>query len=105
VLERGVYMSTGTGGFRLPMLPGSGRPLDGAVQTASTPARAPQQLPEFDEKLSFRDNKERWSDEFERRYLTWLLERNQGNISRAAREADMDRKYLHKLLKKHNIVA
>ncbi len=58
----------------------------------------------FDARMSYRDNKEKWSDEFERRYLRWLLARAEGNISRAAREADMDRKYLHKLLKKHNIV-
>ncbi len=58
---------------------------------------------DFDPALPFRDQKERWSDEFERRYPTWLLARADGNISKAARDADMDRKYLHKLLKKHNI--
>jgi DNA-binding NtrC family response regulator len=60
--------------------------------------------PEFDAHRSYRDNKDRWEREFEVRYLRWLLGRAEGNISRAAREADMDRKYLHKLLKKHNIV-
>ena len=59
---------------------------------------------EFDPKIPFRDHKERWNDTFERRYLTWLLGRADGNISKAARDADMDRKYLHKLLKKHGIV-
>jgi transcriptional regulator with GAF, ATPase, and Fis domain len=59
---------------------------------------------EFDTALPFREQKERWSDEFERRYLKWLLQRTDGNISKAARDADMDRKYLHKLLKKHGIV-
>lgn len=58
---------------------------------------------EFEPGLSFRDQKERWIDEFERRYVRWLLQRAEGNISRAARQADMDRKYLHKLVKKHEI--
>jgi len=53
--------------------------------------------------LPFRDEKERWNELFERRYLTWLLRRADGNISKAARDADMDRKYLHKLLKKYGI--
>ena len=58
----------------------------------------------FDPTRPFRVKKERWSAAFERRYLTWLMERTGGNISRAAREADMDRKYLHKLLRRHGLV-
>jgi DNA-binding NtrC family response regulator len=65
----------------------------------------PQLPAEFDPSVPFRDHKERWNDLFERRYLTWLLGRSEGNISKAARDADMDRKYLHKLLKKHGIVS
>ncbi|HEY1551402.1 MAG TPA: sigma 54-interacting transcriptional regulator [Kofleriaceae bacterium] len=58
---------------------------------------------EFDPGVSFRETKERWTELFERRYLTWLLRRAEGNISKAARDADMDRKYLHKLLRKYGI--
>ena len=45
----------------------------------------------------------RFEDAFEKRYVSWLLERHEGNVSAAAREADMDRKYLHKLAKKHGL--
>ncbi|HXU71544.1 MAG TPA: sigma 54-interacting transcriptional regulator [Polyangia bacterium] len=95
VLERGVYLSPGGAG-------GS------AVKLVSMPAPSAEtgrvSTPSFDELKSYRENKEQWENEFEKRYLTWLMQRAQGNISRAAREADMDRKYLHKLLKKHAIV-
>ena len=40
---------------------------------------------------------------FERDYLKSLIERCEGNISRAAREADIDRVYLRKLLRKHGL--
>jgi transcriptional regulator with GAF, ATPase, and Fis domain len=58
---------------------------------------------EFEVGVSFRDTKEKWNELFERRYLTWLIKRAEGNISKAARDADMDRKYLHKLLRKYGI--
>jgi transcriptional regulator with GAF, ATPase, and Fis domain len=58
---------------------------------------------EFEPGVSFRDTKEKWNELFERRYLTWLIKRAEGNISKAARDADMDRKYLHKLLRKYGI--
>ncbi|MEO8706786.1 MAG: sigma 54-interacting transcriptional regulator, partial [Kofleriaceae bacterium] len=60
---------------------------------------------EFEAGVSFRDTKEKWNELFERRYLTWLIKRAEGNISKAARDADMDRKYLHKLLRKYGITA
>ena len=60
---------------------------------------------EFEAGMSFRDTKEKWNELFERRYLAWLIKRAEGNISKAARDADMDRKYLHKLLRKYGITA
>jgi transcriptional regulator with GAF, ATPase, and Fis domain len=96
VLERGVYLSKQLGSDAFKMINTSGvgpirPPASDGVPVQFNPAE------------SYRVNKERWNDEFERRYLQWLLQRAEGNISKAAREADMDRKYLHKLIKKHNL--
>ncbi len=41
---------------------------------------------------------------FEREYLTRLLGRTKGNIARAAREAELDRKHLYSLLHKYGLV-
>jgi DNA-binding NtrC family response regulator len=51
----------------------------------------------------FRAAKERAVEMFERSYIAPLLERNEGNVSRAAREARMDRMYLHQLAQKYGI--
>ena len=54
-------------------------------------------------KLPFKDAKDQIIEAFERQYLVDLIERHDGNISRAARAADMDRKSISRLLKKHDI--
>jgi transcriptional regulator with GAF, ATPase, and Fis domain len=97
VLERGIYLSKQMGDEAFKFINISGlAPRPGG-------ASADGMVMEFDPAQSYRANKERWNDEFERKYLKWLLARAEGNISRAAREADMDRKYLHKLIKKHGV--
>jgi DNA-binding NtrC family response regulator len=57
------------------------------------------------EGVTFKDAKERWVASFERDYILQLLRRNSGNISHAARAADIDRKYFRKLMKKYDIEA
>jgi DNA-binding NtrC family response regulator len=93
VMERAMALGTDPGYLVAPL--GDTPIVGGRASTASEY--------QFREGLSFREQKEHWNDEFEQRYIRWLLKRADGNISRAARQADMDRKYLHKLLKKHGI--
>jgi transcriptional regulator with GAF, ATPase, and Fis domain len=54
---------------------------------------------------TFKEAKEKWVSSFERDYIVQLLKKNHGNISHAAREADIDRKYFRKLMKKYEIEA
>jgi two-component system nitrogen regulation response regulator GlnG len=53
--------------------------------------------------LPFKEAKERLIEGFERDYLKNLLERCEGNISRAGREAGIARIYVRKLLKKYGL--
>jgi DNA-binding NtrC family response regulator len=53
--------------------------------------------------LPFKDAKEKIIELFEREYLVEILKRNQFNISQAAREAQIDRKSIARLLRKHGI--
>lgn len=54
---------------------------------------------------TFKEAKEQWVSSFEKDYIEQLLRRNGNNISHAAREADIDRKYFRKLMKKYGIAA
>jgi len=53
--------------------------------------------------LSFRQAKAKWIEELEGKYLREILGRFQGNVSKAARAARMDRTTFHRLLNKHRI--
>jgi len=53
--------------------------------------------------LPFRHAKEAAVARFERAYLAPLLERAAGNVSKAAREAQMDRMYLHQLAQRYGL--
>jgi DNA-binding NtrC family response regulator len=78
----------------------------GAGLAASTNTPAPTPPDElFAEGVTFKDAKERWVASFERDYILRLLRRNNGNISHAARAADIDRKYFRKLMKKYDVEA
>ncbi|MFH1653541.1 MAG: sigma 54-interacting transcriptional regulator [Pseudomonadota bacterium] len=53
--------------------------------------------------IPFKDAKAKIVEVFEKEYLTELLKRNDNNISKASREAKIDRKHLRNLLKKYGI--
>ncbi|MBU1431441.1 sigma 54-interacting transcriptional regulator [Myxococcota bacterium] len=72
----------------------------------SAPRRpAPPSRPPINPLVSFKDAKEQIVSDFEREYIFDLLQRHQFNISHASREADIDRKYFRKLMKKYEIAA
>jgi transcriptional regulator with GAF, ATPase, and Fis domain len=57
--------------------------------------------PDIDRSIPFRLAKERAIEKFERAYIGPLLEECEGNMSKAARTARMDRMYLHQLAQKY----
>ncbi|HJL14369.1 MAG TPA: sigma 54-interacting transcriptional regulator [Sandaracinaceae bacterium LLY-WYZ-13_1] len=99
VLERAAYLSRAAGydEVQLGMVPFAGAPAS-PDEASSGPS-----MPAFDPDKSYRDTKAEWEASFEKQYVAWLLERTEGNISAAARAADMDRKYLYKLARRHGL--
>jgi DNA-binding NtrC family response regulator len=90
----------------------------GVVAKPTLPATLPAPLPvpsaapapaspEFGESEpgTFKEAKEQWVAAFEREYVLNILRRNGFNISHAAREAEIDRKYFRKLMRKYGIDA
>jgi len=83
-------------------LPASLRAAALSRETRVPGAAAAQHVEEL-QGLPFRQARDRIMEAFEREYLMDLLERHAGNLSRAARAADVDRKTLGRLMKKHDI--
>jgi DNA-binding NtrC family response regulator len=93
--------------------PGNVRELRNAVERAvlmedaalwqelTSDAPEAQTTYRFDPALSFRAAKERAMAQWERWYVTELSQRSAGNLSRAARDAHMDRTHLRELLRKY----
>ena len=77
------------------------------VTPAELPAnlRLPQKVPTamVADHLSLKNAKRHWVEAFEREYLIALLNKHQGNISQAAKTAGVDRKTIHRLLKRYRI--
>jgi DNA-binding NtrC family response regulator len=67
----------------------------------SLPSEPPRPAPRDVSGLPFKKAKNQLVESFEREYLGALLARCGHNISRAAREAGIDRVYLHRLLKRY----
>jgi DNA-binding NtrC family response regulator len=49
--------------------------------------------------------KKKWSANFEKEYLTAILDKHEGNVSAAARESKLDRSNFLRLLRRHGIKA
>lgn len=58
----------------------------------------------IDSSVPFKEAKQQIVENFEKDYLEELLERNGGNVSKASREAKIDRKHLRNLLIKYEII-
>jgi two-component system response regulator GlrR len=95
--------------------PGNVRELENVVQQLAvlteTESVSPEDLPiprpragrDDSRRSSFAQRKARVIEEFERGYITELLQLHQGNVTHAAREAGKDRRALGRLIKKYQI--
>jgi DNA-binding NtrC family response regulator len=95
VLERAWVLS---GGARFEALRISAEP---ARPSSGESGGFPSDL--FDPAMPFKEAKERWNAEFERRYLAAVFERAGGNVTRAAEYAGVHRRHLRELLVRYGL--
>jgi transcriptional regulator with PAS, ATPase and Fis domain len=82
----------------------SGSPLSSREeQKTALDFKNPEQAKPQQPDLPFKDAKDKLIEAFEQQYLEDLLNKHDGNVSKAARAADMDRKTITRLMKKHGI--
>lgn len=76
-------------------------PLAAETRVAATPGSSSLISTMLEE--SYHDARERVIAQFETQYLTWLLNRATGNMSKAARIAGVDRTTLYRLMERHGL--
>ncbi|GAC1299555.1 MAG: hypothetical protein NVSMB1_26250 [Polyangiales bacterium] len=96
ILERGAYLARASGETELRML---------GIATRPRQTEGADGVFMFEQASSYRDTRAHFDSLFEKKYVTWLLARHGGNVSAAAREAQMDRKHLSDLARKHDLNA
>ncbi|MFT3696637.1 MAG: sigma 54-interacting transcriptional regulator [Kofleriaceae bacterium] len=69
-----------------------------------TSAQQPQSAEVIDTSLPFKEAKERWNDQFERRYVSMVWTAAGNNVTRAAEHAGLSRRHFRELLYKHGFV-
>jgi len=79
--------------------------LDDAMEDSARPLTPPAAVVEANPStdLPFKQAKAIVIDSFERQYISTLLKRHRGNLSAAARAAEVDRKHFRELLRKHGL--
>jgi two-component system, NtrC family, response regulator GlrR len=82
-----------------PPLP-SGVPQPGSLSPPSTPLN-PTDARMFEQ--AYKDFRENWIDAGEKEYVRRLLLRHDRNVAAAAREAEVDRTYIYRLIRKHEL--
>ena len=100
VIERAVLLAespAAEGLRRAPSLPQPTRSETATPSHTITPSDANMAVP-VDIQTPFKIAKQNVISEFERRYISKLLEHHDGNISAAARAAGIDRMSIHKML-------
>jgi DNA-binding NtrC family response regulator len=86
---------------------GNVRELRSAVERAlvGAPALEAQPEPSTELEMTFRAAKQRATSNWEKQYLSELLPAHDGNVSRAARAARMDRGHLSELARRYGLTA
>jgi DNA-binding NtrC family response regulator len=81
----------------------------GAREALALAADAPRSTPQsgslgtIDLDQPFKDLRERWIDHLEHAYIHGLLQRHHWNVSAVAQAAGLDRTYVHRLIRKHDL--
>ena len=75
---------------------------DACALLARPNARAGE-LPKVESNVPYKEERERWLSHLEREYLKELMQKHDGNITRIAEAARLDRSYVHRLIKKHEL--